>query len=75
VAIFLLQAWMMWNFINFHLRRMREKAAEAAALKKKSSGAKRKVKKEKEDVNELPEVDQNTKKGLVHRAKASPKVK
>ncbi len=54
---------------------MREKAAEAAALKKKSSGAKRKVKKEKEDVNELPEVDQNTKKGLVHRAKASPKVK
>ncbi len=68
---------MMWNFINFHLRRMREKAAEAAVLKKKSSSAKRKPKKEKEDVSELPEVDQNTKKsGLIQRGnKASPKVK
>ena len=56
---------------------MREKAAEAAALKKKGAGVRKKPKKEpKEDVSELPEVDQNTKKGLVHRPnKASPKVK
>ncbi|CAG2113550.1 unnamed protein product, partial [Medioppia subpectinata] len=81
-AICLLQAWMMWNFINFHLRRMREKAAEAAALRKKGGQGGVRTKKpkkevkEKEDVSELPEVDQNTKKGLVHRpTKASPKVK
>lgn len=24
-----LQAWMMWNFTTFHLRRMREKAVQA----------------------------------------------
>jgi len=77
-AVCLLEAWMMWNFINFHLRRMREKAAEAAALRKKSAGGVRKKPKktEKEDVSELPEVDQNTNKGLIHRPnKASPKVK
>lgn len=56
---------------------MREKAAEAAQAKKKAGGGqKKKSKKEKEeDVSELPEVDQNTKKGLIHRQKASAKSK
>lgn len=65
-AVCLLQAWMMWNFITFHLKRLREKAAEASVGKKKvkktsatASGAKKS--KVEEDVNELPEVDQNTK--------------
>ena len=33
----LLQAWMMWNFINFQLKRLREKndQLQAAAAKKK----------------------------------------
>jgi len=65
VAVGLLQIWMMWNFSTFHLRRLREKAVEAGGAKKKvkkvvASGTTKKVKVD-EDVNELPEVDQNTK--------------
>ncbi|XP_067118633.1 translocating chain-associated membrane protein 1 [Centruroides vittatus] len=78
VAVCLLQAWMMWNFINFHLRRMREKAAQVASTKKKALAKKeRKIRKEEmrkaseDDVNELPEVDQNTKKDLRSRTVAS----
>ncbi|KAI1294141.1 Translocating chain-associated membrane protein 1-like 1 [Halotydeus destructor] len=65
-GICLLQAWMMWNFINFHLKRKRERALELSkknytknkflALKEKKRN-----KKLEEDVSELPEVDQNTK--------------
>ena len=62
-------AWLMWNFINFHIRRMRENAAltisNAAAnvteKKRKTQqekAQKRKEKKEKED-GDLPEVDRD----------------
>jgi len=63
VAVSLLQAWMMWNFINFHLKRRREKNAELNAIKKKAAkkAVPAKAKKVDEDVSELPEVDQNTK--------------
>ncbi|XP_042910104.1 translocating chain-associated membrane protein 1 isoform X1 [Parasteatoda tepidariorum] len=83
-AICLLQAWMMWNFINFHLKRMRERAAQIASSKKKALAKKeKKLKKDElkkaseDDVNELPEVDQNAKKDLRQRATvaASPKSK
>jgi len=69
-AICLLQAWMMWNFINFHLKRIRERAAQIASSKKKALAKKEKklLKKTSEDeVSELPEVDQNTKKDLRQR--------
>ncbi|GFY58862.1 translocating chain-associated membrane protein 1 [Trichonephila inaurata madagascariensis] len=84
VSICLLQAWMMWNFINFHLKRMRERAALLASTKKKALAKKdKKLKKDElkkaseEDVNELPEVDQNTKKDLRSRTgvASSPKSK
>lgn len=39
-GICLLQVWMMWNFINFHIVRMRER--DAAASHKKSSSPKKK---------------------------------
>ncbi|XP_045110550.1 translocating chain-associated membrane protein 1-like isoform X2 [Portunus trituberculatus] len=35
VAVCLVQAWMMWNFIHFHLRQMRERQAEQMAQRKK----------------------------------------
>ncbi|XP_054712433.1 translocating chain-associated membrane protein 1-like 1 isoform X2 [Uloborus diversus] len=47
VAVFLLQAWMMWNFINFHMKRLRERAAQAASSKKKALA--KKEKKQKKD--------------------------
>ncbi|KAK8741514.1 hypothetical protein OTU49_002254 [Cherax quadricarinatus] len=47
VAVCFIQAWMMWNFINFHLRRMRERQAEALAARKKAS--ERKSKKGRKD--------------------------
>ena len=47
VAVCLIQAWMMWNFINFHLRRMRERQAVVAAMRKKA--AERRAKKTKKD--------------------------
>ncbi|XP_033727793.1 translocating chain-associated membrane protein 1-like 1 [Pecten maximus] len=56
-AVCLLQAWMMWNFINFHLRRRREKSAASRRLK---SPNKKRNKVAEEDINSLPEVDQNT---------------
>lgn len=42
VAVCLLQAWMMWNFINFHLKRIRERAAQIASSKKKALAKKEK---------------------------------
>lgn len=68
-AVCLIQAWMMWNFIHFHLRKLRERQAEVIASRKK--GVEKKVKKNKkedskrsseEDVSELPEVDQQTRR-------------
>jgi len=54
-GLFLVQAWIMWNFITFHLHRARERANAAAALvtNKKisspSSPQKKKKKQPKED--------------------------
>jgi len=51
VAVFLLQAWLMWNFITFHLRRARERteAANAAnsSANKKLASPKSSIKKKK----------------------------
>lgn len=47
VAIFLLQAWIMWNFITFHLRRARERAETEAATTKKLTLPKSPQKKKK----------------------------
>ncbi|XP_071441950.1 translocating chain-associated membrane protein 1 [Hetaerina americana] len=93
-AVCLLQAWLMWNLITLHLRRMREQApknsnATAASMNARKQRQDRKkeaqLKKKKDadskrgaydDVNELPEVDQNTKKNLRARGPAaSPKAK
>uniref|UniRef100_A0A0P4WJB3 Translocating chain-associated membrane protein n=2 Tax=Scylla olivacea TaxID=85551 RepID=A0A0P4WJB3_SCYOL len=69
VAVCLVQAWMMWNFIYFHLRQMRERQAEQMAQRKKL--AERKTRKgrrddskrsSEEDFSELPEVDQQTRR-------------
>lgn len=35
-AVFLLQAWIMWNFITFHLRRIRDRRETISATTKKS---------------------------------------
>lgn len=79
VAVCLLQAWMMWNFITFHLRRLREKAALAASTSNKKKPAPRKEKgkskdtkrNSEEDIDELTEVDQNTRKNLRARGTAA----
>lgn len=42
LCVCLLQAWTMWNFINFHLRRLREQAAEKARKQKKIAPVKKK---------------------------------
>lgn len=50
VAIFFLQAWVMWNFITFHLRRVRERNEAAAVVANKklaSPGSSQKRKKAK----------------------------
>ncbi|KAL7632412.1 UNVERIFIED_CONTAM: hypothetical protein RMT77_017266 [Armadillidium vulgare] len=69
VGVCLIQAWMMWNFIHFHLRRSREK--QALAPKKKAPEPKTKGKKYKkddskrhgeDDVSMLPEADQNSRR-------------
>jgi len=81
VAVCLLQAWLMWNFIMFQVKRMREAksftastAANAAkARKSEQERAKaRKAKKEQEEERDtdLPEVDQDTKKSLRQRVAA-----
>ncbi|KAG1666743.1 Translocating chain-associated membrane protein 1-like 1 [Nymphon striatum] len=75
VAVCALQAWMMWNFINFHMHRRRDQATLLATNKKKSSAKRIRAKKDDgefkksadEDVSELPEVDQNAKKELRSR--------
>jgi len=83
IAIGLLQAWLMWNFINFHIRRMRENAAITVSVAAANAGEKKKKlqqaraeerkkkKAEKEDADEmdLPEVDRDlgSKKSLRQR--------
>ena len=66
VAICLLQAWLMWNFINFHLRRKRENRSSGGAAggvvtrSKNKQQAQAQKRKEKRANDDLPEVDQNT---------------
>lgn len=71
VGIALLQAWMLWNFMTFHLRKRRERAQATQSQKKKQSNKPKKQTVVKppadDDVNELPEVDQNTSKDLRQR--------
>ncbi|KAI0216988.1 Translocating chain-associated membrane protein 1 [Lamellibrachia satsuma] len=56
VAVCLLQAWMMWNFITFHLRRLREQrmasgaAISAFAFSKKATSIPNKKKEKKNKV-------------------------
>lgn len=74
IAIGLLQAWLMWNFINFHIRRMRENAATSVLNAVANSGEKKKkqeqlraearkkkkaAEKENDDEMALPEVDRD----------------
>merc|ERR1719297_288182 len=82
VAVCLLQAWLMWNFIMFQVKRMREAKAFTASSGG-SSGSKtrkseqerakaRKARKEQEEERDtdLPEVDQDAKKSLRQRVAA-----
>jgi len=72
VAVCLVQAWLLWNFIHFQLRRKREaerEAAEAAiAARKKAKlvAAKKKAESQKApEEDELPEADQQTRRQQV----------
>jgi len=73
VAVCLLQAWMMWNWIMFQVKRMREakntsfstsSTSSSKTRKTEQEKAKaRKLRKEQEDrESDLPEVDQDAKK-------------
>ncbi|XP_067009033.1 translocating chain-associated membrane protein 1 [Anabrus simplex] len=72
-AVCFLQAWLMWNFITFHLKRRREMTAALTTTRKPRQDKKSASKKKKEDHkrhvedDDLPEVDQNTKKSLRSR--------
>merc|ERR1712215_639684 len=81
VAVCLLQAWLMWNFIMFQVKRMREaksftvsNAANAAKARKseqeKAKARKARKEQEEERDTDLPEVDQDTKKSLRQRVAA-----
>jgi len=72
VAVCLLQAWLMWNFIMFQVKRMREASSSTAGgvtavggKTKKTQQERAKARKEKKDGDarseddELPEVDQD----------------
>ncbi|XP_075210605.1 translocating chain-associated membrane protein 1 [Lycorma delicatula] len=77
VAVCLLQAYLMFHFITDQLRQLREQSPPAQTRKlptKKPLGKKKKDDSKRgnavdEDVNELTEVDQNTKKNLKNKAK------
>lgn len=66
VSVSLLQGWLVWRFVTFHLRKRRERKAEQAAVNKKKQQLAKAVKKSKkgsdDDVTLLPEVDQNTRR-------------
>lgn len=61
-AVCLLQAWMMWNFITFHLKRMRERSQAVISGKKyHTNSLKKKDKRSKgDDENEVSYVDSST---------------
>nr|KAG5698887.1 hypothetical protein BaRGS_006781 [Batillaria attramentaria] len=55
----LMQAWLMWNFITFQLRKLRERSV--ATRKTRSPSKKKPVRAAGDDeINSLPEVDQNS---------------
>lgn len=69
VAVGLFQAWLMWNFITLQMKKMREQAASQTSRRPKFEKKNKKKKEEKTqrkhiEEDELPEVDQNTKKNL-----------
>ncbi|KAH9496700.1 Translocating chain-associated membrane protein 1-like 1 [Bulinus truncatus] len=71
-AVGLCQAGLMWNFITFHLRKLREKSPSSKKLR---SPSKKKVEAKPvlaEELDSLPEVDQNsaTENGSVRARKA-----
>lgn len=77
-SICVIQAYFMWHFITEQLQQMREQNAVYANNKPKSKNEKKapakKIKKEeKREDDDLPEVDQNTKKTL--RSRAATKAK
>lgn len=65
LAVCLLQVWMMWHFVNFHLKRVRERSA---ALQKSRyqpiKTAKKKAKKIESEFKKLPEADQEVTRAL-----------
>jgi len=48
-AVCLLQAWLMWNFITFHLKKMREQAPVPPVARKPKQDKKSASKKKKEE--------------------------
>jgi len=71
-----LQAWLMWNFINFHLRRVRERSAQTKPRPSNQTRAamnKRKAKKLEHEVRDLPEADQDTTRELRTRSSVDKK--
>jgi len=68
VAVCLLQAWLMWNFIMFQVKRAREtgpssdkSGSSKAGGTRKSEQEKAKARKARRDEDELPEADQKAK--------------
>jgi len=70
VAVCLLQAWLMWNFIMFQVKRAREAGPVSSSEKtsgtktgssKKSEQEKAKARKARKEEDELPEADQKLK--------------
>merc|ERR1711997_1405132 len=70
VAVCLLQAWLMWNWIMFQVKRMREakpsssSSSSSASKTRKTEQEKakaRKLRKEQEGESDLPEADQDAK--------------
>ncbi|XP_076457217.1 translocating chain-associated membrane protein 1-like 1 isoform X2 [Babylonia areolata] len=59
-AICLMQAWLMWNFITFHLRKLRERSMASRKLRSPSKKKLAKGVMLDDDYDSLPEVDQNT---------------
>ncbi|KAE8751052.1 hypothetical protein FOCC_FOCC002137 [Frankliniella occidentalis] len=76
-SICAIQAYFMWHFITEQLQQMREQNALSAASRPKPKAEKKPIKKtkkeEKREDDDLPEVDQNTKKTL--RSRTATKAK
>merc|ERR1711909_78026 len=69
IAVCFLQAWLMWNFIVFQFKRMREtktissgSGAGSASKKGKTEQEKAKARKARKEDSDLPEVDQKKNK-------------